>query len=157
MHLVQEQPLLRKIFKEQPIISYRKGRSSKHTRESKIVRKVRKPDILWSLVNTCNQYRENWTLLSYLGLSTPICTGALIKPVFKANKDFLMSIRVRVMCNLSQIMIQPIAILPSKQHPASRLSNLSYPTSCLNFKPHTISHQTYVGLSFLCGLNIPRI
>lgn len=42
MHLVQQQPLLREIFKEPQVISYRKGCSPKRTHVSKVIRKVRK-------------------------------------------------------------------------------------------------------------------
>ena len=43
-YLIQQQPLLNRIFKEPPIISYRKGFSLKDTRESKNITKARKPN-----------------------------------------------------------------------------------------------------------------
>ena len=46
-HRAQQQPLFREIFKEPPLISYRKGRLLRHTCESKIIMKARKPDRLW--------------------------------------------------------------------------------------------------------------
>ena len=66
--------MLREIFQEPPIISYRKGCSRRRPRESKIIIKERKLGILWR----------------HLGLLTPIYTGALIKPVSKANEYLLM-------------------------------------------------------------------
>ena len=41
-HLIQEQPLLREIFKEPPLISYRKGKSpiKRHACKSKTLKAV---------------------------------------------------------------------------------------------------------------------
>ena len=90
----QQQQLLREIFKEPPAISYRKGCSLRHIYESKIIKKASKLDIPRSRIKHVNNIENLLEMLrSHLGLSTPIYTGALIKPVSKANKYFLMSLR----------------------------------------------------------------
>ena len=57
-HLVQQQLLLREILKE-PIISYRKKCSLRHTRERKMITRARKPNIPWSFVQTFVANTEN--------------------------------------------------------------------------------------------------
>ena len=89
----QQQQLLREIFKEPPAISYRKGCSLRHIYESKIIKKASKLDIPLSRIKHVKMENLLEILRSQLGLSTPIYTGALIKPVSKANKYFLMSLR----------------------------------------------------------------
>ena len=71
-HLVQQQPLLRGILKK-PIIPYRKRSSLRRVRERKIMARARKLGVL----------------RNHLGRSTPIYTGALIKPVSETKKYFL--------------------------------------------------------------------
>ena len=97
-------------------------------------------------------------LRSYWGQSTPIYTGAWIKPFIKQINIFLMSLRS---CDsylelnydpdhthpipYSAFETEHISVSPSYFHPASHLWNFSYRTSCLDFKPHPAYSQIYVG------------
>ena len=84
-HLVQQQPLPRGILKK-PIIPYRKRGSLRRVRE-----RGRENRIYHGV--SCKHLqpiqRKLGVLRNHLGRSTPIYTGALIKPVSEAKKYFL--------------------------------------------------------------------
>ena len=135
------------------MISYRKGCSLRHIYESKIIKKASKLDIPRSRIKHVNNMENLLEILrSHLGLSAPTYTGALINPVSKATKYFLMSRWCRVTRNFSYIMIPPISvlspILPLKRgisrsrlpifipHLSFKIYRIPHPASILSLIPH---------------------